>query len=279
MRHKYLSQLAYECIVGANVTPRDFNYTQFKAGRYDNDSELADVIRAVPNAINLAFARLYDNHKFRTYSTSCLYGKVYGEEGVVYPMPSTAFEIKNAFRKNLSTGERTNYEFENVGDVYVVNSRKADDERTWGIRTIFWSSEDASQYCLEQIANGYHVTVDGKWYKTAEAVNAIQWESKLGAVITPPINGAAYFEYYKEIPHADEDNIKTSQIDLADYGFSETMISYVIEFVKGQLLETLEPSMANEHNARAENYFADIPDYFSSQNQNRVVRKFSHKRR
>lgn len=83
-----------------------------------------------------------------------------------------------------------------------------------------------------------------------------------------------YIEYKEDIPQFDygsyhydfveENNIRAINeatkvdIDMKDYGISDSMCNYIIEYVQGKLSETIEPSLANMHITRAESYFNNI---------------------
>lgn len=58
--------------------------------------------------------------------------------------------------------------------------------------------------------------------------------------------------------------------DLGDYGLSETMCSYIIEYVKGQLMENIAPEIANLHLTRAEQYFDDLEEQQTSFEQKSI---------
>ena len=90
-------------------------------------------------------------------------------------------------------------------------------------------------------------------------------------------------EYKKAIPHftrrdiqectLDYENkviIEDTNLELDDYGITAPMISYIKEFVRGQLLEYIAPDLANMHNNRAEQYFQDLENATTAFVQPRV---------
>lgn len=96
-------------------------------------------------------------------------------------------------------------------------------------------------------------------------------------------------EYSEDIKHFDSDDwkyeteldqeqdllVEEYDIDLKkDYGISDTMCSYIEEYVKGVLFEDVSPSLANMHVTRAEQYFANLPDCQTTFHQTRVHAKF-----
>lgn len=78
-------------------------------------------------------------------------------------------------------------------------------------------------------------------------------------------------EYKKRIPHfgykdivkveLDSDlQVVDNNIDMESFGISDQMCDYLKEFAKAQITETIAPEISNNHNTRAEQYFADLPD-------------------
>ena len=90
-------------------------------------------------------------------------------------------------------------------------------------------------------------------------------------------------EYKPKIPHFTEGDIREVRLDeenkividdpnieLDNYGITNPMISYIKEFVRGQLLEYIAPDLSNLHNNRAEQYFQDLEDATTAFFQNKV---------
>jgi len=90
-------------------------------------------------------------------------------------------------------------------------------------------------------------------------------------------------EYRKKIPHFDIDDMKTitldetnqyivedTNIEMEDYGITDFMCAYLKEFVSAQLTEYLDPTMSNNHNNRAEQYFQSIKQASTSFYQSKV---------
>ena len=83
--------------------------------------------------------------------------------------------------------------------------------------------------------------------------------------------GKLYVEYAEDIkyfdetdyyyPSEDEEDIEEKDIELKDYGINNTMVSYIEEYVKGELFSTISPEMASSYLTKAEQYFADLDDY------------------
>lgn len=95
-------------------------------------------------------------------------------------------------------------------------------------------------------------------------------------------NEEIYIEYEEDIRnftrsdifHYDEVDV-ANDVDLKEYGISNTMCSYIIEYCQGRLQEPLAPELANMHLTRAEQYFDDLPEQNTTFNQNRIkVRQY-----
>lgn len=78
-----------------------------------------------------------------------------------------------------------------------------------------------------------------------------------------------YIEYKEDIKTFSEDDLVDLEedeyghvidhnIDLKDYGLNESMCNYIIEYVKGKLLEPIAPELANLHITTAETYFSNL---------------------
>lgn len=52
--------------------------------------------------------------------------------------------------------------------------------------------------------------------------------------------------------------IEDNNIELEDYGIKDNMCSYIKEFVGAQLTEFIDPTISNNHNNRAEQYFQTL---------------------
>jgi len=72
----------------------------------------------------------------------------------------------------------------------------------------------------------------------------------------------------------DDGSYEDKNIDLKVYGISESACAYIIEYVKGKLLEPIAPEMANFHISTAENYFMNLMPNRKSSQQSAVQPKF-----
>ena len=91
----------------------------------------------------------------------------------------------------------------------------------------------------------------------------------------------ATIEYSEDIPSFSKDDLveleegqPDGNIDLKIYGISEGMCNYIIEFVKGKLLEPLAPELANLHITTAESYFQTLNPVKKATIQTVVHKKF-----
>lgn len=90
------------------------------------------------------------------------------------------------------------------------------------------------------------------------------------------LNATLYVQYIEDIKHFALDDIydEEKDIELDTLGISETMCSYIIEYAQGKLQETIEPSLANMHVTRAEQYFDDLEEQQIIFSQRVVTKKF-----
>lgn len=95
-------------------------------------------------------------------------------------------------------------------------------------------------------------------------------------------SGEAYIEYRKDIPHftteifqdVREEDVGITlnkDIDLkSEYGVTDQMCEFIMEFVKAQLLETFAPELGNNHATKAEQYFDSLEVYSTAHYQDSV---------
>lgn len=82
--------------------------------------------------------------------------------------------------------------------------------------------------------------------------------------------GEATVEYRKDIPHLTSDDL-TDDFDLnEEYGITDQMCEFIMEFVKAQLLENISPELSNNHNTKAEQYFESLEVYSTAHYQYEV---------
>ena len=99
-------------------------------------------------------------------------------------------------------------------------------------------------------------------------------------------NKHLFIEYKEDIPVFSESDlvelvedeyghITDNNIDLSTYGLSESVCNYIIEYVKGRLLEPIAPELANLHITTAETYFTNINPNKVATVQGVVQRKYN----
>lgn len=105
-------------------------------------------------------------------------------------------------------------------------------------------------------------------------------------IMTPLLKGEAVgIQFSEDIPSfsrddfsyfADEsEDVTESDVELLDYGVSETACDYIIEYAQGKLQEQIAPELANMHLTRAEQYFDDLETSQTAFYQQGVERKFA----
>lgn len=104
-------------------------------------------------------------------------------------------------------------------------------------------------------------------------------------LVTSNSDNELYLEYIQDICHfskediyffTDNNNIiEKKDVDLKkDYGITETMCSYIIEYAAGRLLEPIAPELANMHITRSEQYFDDLEEQQTPFSQNKITTKY-----
>jgi len=83
----------------------------------------------------------------------------------------------------------------------------------------------------------------------------------------------AVVEYSEDIKTFSYEDLEENE-DMKNYGISDAMCNYIIEFVKGKLLEPIAPELANLHITTAESYFQAINPVKKATIQSVVHKKF-----
>ena len=68
--------------------------------------------------------------------------------------------------------------------------------------------------------------------------------------------------------------VEVADIDLKDYGITDIMVSYIMDYVKGALLEVVDPNLAMVYLNRAEEYMEDLKDYSTHFSQKKVKKVY-----
>ena len=111
-------------------------------------------------------------------------------------------------------------------------------------------------------------------------------------LITNPYNltsNKVFVEYKEDIKHFTSTDMKASvsfddesgyniswnnDVELTEYGITNSMCNYIIEYSKGVLMEQIDASLANMHITRAEQYFNNIRVAGQSFSQQVVTKKY-----
>ena len=139
---------------------------------------------------------------------------------------------------------------------------------------------DISDYSkdIKKITNVFSLSSNGMYFR-----NEFREYGRDKIVIMNPSSSSVYYmEYMQDIKHFTRDDFfkkeiadneyEERDIDLKEYGITDTICSYIIEFVQGHLLENIDSSLANMHRAHAEQCFDDLETQQTSFSQ-RVVHK------
>lgn len=122
-----------------------------------------------------------------------------------------------------------------------------------------------------QVVNIVVITSDG--YRRVEFRNLNAKEYMVSLATNKETE--ALVEYRPHLPFFTLEDIRISDIateviynendiELTDLGITDLMCNYLIEFVKGQLLEPMDANLASLHTSRAEQYLAQMPTYSTS---------------
>ena len=88
------------------------------------------------------------------------------------------------------------------------------------------------------------------------------------------ISDGVIIEYKEEIPQFDLNDLGRS-VDMRQYGINNAMCQYIVEYCQGKLEEQVDPSLANMHFTRAEQYFANLKMVKSAFVQPSVTKKYT----
>ena len=81
-----------------------------------------------------------------------------------------------------------------------------------------------------------------------------------------------YVEYKEDVKHFDSTNFNE---DMKDYGITDSMCNFIMEYSQGRLTENVSADLANMHITRSEQYFANISFVTSAFNQENVESVFT----
>ena len=171
-------------------------------------------------------------------------------------------------------------------------SRLYDNEKTPFFTQIVTVRDNEFDFGDGEIANivklGPNHTYENLEWRSL-GINSSDGKERIEILNEPMKNWDVVVEYRKPFPHFDESDLskvtedeKTHEIidenvDLAsEYGLTSRAFDYLKEFIKGQVTEVMDASVANLHNNRAEQYFNDLKTYNAAFNQ-MSVRDFTRR--
>lgn len=138
---------------------------------------------------------------------------------------------------------------------------------------------EAMEYDIKTIVSIF--TLDNGDYKK---LNYREFGRDKILLLNSPTNNPIFIEYIQDIPnfsksdifYFEENGVVIDQrdIELKEYGISDTMCSYIIEYCQGKLLEPIAPELANLHLTRAEQYFSGLDQRQTSYHQTRIGKKY-----
>lgn len=119
--------------------------------------------------------------------------------------------------------------------------------------------------------------IKSMFYKTPDGFEYVGWREfgKGFVIVDRVLNAPLYIQYIQDIPAFKMSDVRgDSDPDLQNYGISETMCDYIVEYVQGKLQETIAPELANLHVTRAEQYFDDLEEQQNVFTQRKVTKKY-----
>lgn len=221
-----LSELAYNCVKNVYYTSNtSFSYDLFKFGGYDSDSEFDLEISNVFAPINEAISRLNILRKIPRIIVKVRLDKNYCAD-----VP-----------ERISIVEGVGYFNKNKLSKYKSYAFSVDDE-------------------IEELGNGEFRTLPKIHVDATEKEVYVEGMRKI-----PFFKHGDY--YYQDddltdsLVEGNEEHSNDRDPDLfVEYGISDDMCSYIIEYVAGRLWEVTDIKVANMHRTIAEHYFADMPE-------------------
>lgn len=121
------------------------------------------------------------------------------------------------------------------------------------------------------------------------AYRTLEWRAfglnqiKIFDYINP--NKPLFVEYKEDIPQFDEDSFLyeynedgseryASDVDMSEYGITDSMCNFIMEYAEGKLNEPVAAELANMHITRAEQYFSNITAVTSAFPQREIEVRF-----
>lgn len=119
---------------------------------------------------------------------------------------------------------------------------------------------------VKDVINIAEVYKNGSYKKLAHRRFGI---GKINVIEYHNMYNKTFIEYKEDIPTFDETYMPIKNynneiednpldVDMREYGITDSMCNYIIEYVKGKLFEQENPDISNMHITRAEQYFNNI---------------------
>lgn len=221
-----LSKLVYFCIKNAVFYDDSaFTYEAFLQGKYDSDPDYATNIHNIYSPLNMAISRLNDLDRLPFAINSVT-------------SDSNSFSVAS-FKDNIKEimGVAAFYQ----GSIRPLNYVYANNLDTIRVISDLYPEEEVKVEYKRNIpyfVNYKDAILNGDW-----------------------ITGEVFFHYEKHQNLTTGNDVweKTADPDMADYGVNDGMANYIIEYVKGCLLEPIDAHLAVMHLNRAESYFNNLP--------------------
>lgn len=205
------------------------------------------------------------------------------KDGTYYESPEYGIQINNVYSpinealNRLSDLEKLPY---NVVEIDKQHIEKGDDayivDYSYIKRTVTGCSQDIPVKEVINVAlkiGSRFIKIEAKPFGLNKLILGDDYNE----------NYKLYIEYKEDLPYFTEKEAgvypyneeETGDIDLRDFGITNAMCSYIMEYAMAKLSEDVDPSLSNLHLTRAEQYFANIRCVTSALNQTLVYKKYS----
>ena len=236
-----LSKLIYLCIKNVNYFDDSLNINDIFDESISHSTDYSTAIRNVDTPLNEAIQRLSDMEKIPYKIVNAV-----ANDGII-----DLTLIENANIKEVIS-VANNYERIPFAPYGLNKIRLLRPNHIGGVREIY-------------IANDEYGTTRNVSHNTSRLL----------------------LEYKEEIPELSIENLRTINIDTPEetidgdielsttYGINNAMCQYIIEYCQGKLEEQIDPSLANMHLTRAEQYFSNLKMQRSAFTQEQVHKKYT----
>lgn len=261
-----LSKLTYLCVKNAvYYDDNSFTYETFLLGRYDNDPDYSTNIHNVFSPLNLAISRLNDMDKLPFSMLQLTDGRITvnnvngipvnclpdGVEvnAVIQGCPANTCDItdiKDTIKEVIGLGAVDGRgTIRPLRFIYMYGSSriKVESPLYVGDTIVLEYKKD-----IPFLSNSHDFSEEGYYYEYEEEYSQ---------------------ELEKMVP------MEVADVELKDFGITDAMCNYIIEYVRAYLLEPIDPHLSNMHLNRAEQYFNNISYYDSAFAQQKIEKVYS----